>query len=239
MWRFICGLLVGSMFLVGSSQAEQLVPERLLSSMESIGAYPTTYVVHQSGRTSTWVTPSQATKNMRQWVNELSLSHLEKSVDQDGIRYDASGIWEKGLAVSFYLIIDHPEASASQPYVAIQVTGHGRPSGDWQRAAERIQTFLYKQGIPSHLHYSLQGNIAETTTNMLKTTQKLMHIFDAKEVEGMETNQTVSISAYSPMFSDTIQTRGGAMNLQVATHRDERTGKLIVTIGSPIITVEY
>jgi hypothetical protein len=41
------------------------------------------------------------------------------------------------------------------------------------------------------------------------------------------------------MFSEGIQTRGGKMNLQVATHRNGKDGKLVVTIGSPIITIEY
>jgi hypothetical protein len=239
MVRWICALLIGSLFLVGSSQADQLVPKRLLHAMENIGVHPTSYVVHHSGRTSERLTPSQVAENVRQWVNELSLSHLEKSVDADGIRYDASGKWGKGLAVSFYLIIDHPDAGTSQPYMALQVTSRGQQKNDWWGAADRIQGFLNKRGIPAHLHYSIQGNINEHSANISGTAQRVMRHLKAKEIEGMATNQTVSISAYSPVLSDTIQTRGGAMNLQVATHRDERTGKLIVTIGSPIITIEY
>lgn len=237
MIRWVCAILVGSLFLVGSSEANQLVPQRLLTAVESIGVKPTTYVVHHSGRTSLSMTPSQASQNVRKWVNELSLSHLTKSVDQDGIRYDASGKWNKGLAVSFYLIIDHPDAAKSRPYVVIQATGHGLPTEDWQQAAQRIESFLDKEAIVSHLHYSIQGSLTEAP--MQQTTQKLMRLFDAIEIEGMKTSQTESISAYSPILSDTIQTRGGAMNLQIASHRDMETGQLIVTIGSPIITIEY
>ncbi|MXQ52868.1 YwmB family TATA-box binding protein [Shimazuella alba] len=237
MLRWIGILLLSSIFLMGSSQVESVVPQRLLTVVNDMEINPTTYVVHHSGRTRNLFTPSQAEQKMRQWVNELSLAKMEKKMDQDGIRYDASGKWGN-LEVSFYMIIDQPNAKVSEPYVAIQVTGHGRPKGDWPKSAERIQKFLYQQEIPTHLHYSIQGNI-EHSTDTLKIAHNIVKQLHAKEIEGMETDQTVSISAYSPMFSESIQTRGGTMNLQVATHRDMRSGKLVVTIGSPIITVEY
>jgi hypothetical protein len=198
---------------------------------------PTSYVVHHSGRMGHLLPSSQAEQNMRKWVNELSLGKLEKRIDQDGIRYDASGKWGN-LKVSFYMIIDQPDARVSEPYIAIQVTGHGRPKDDWPKAAERIQKFLFEQKIPTHLHYSIQGDF-ERSTDTIKVAHHVVKLLNAKEIEGMETNQTVSISAYSSAFSESIQTGRGKMNLQIATHRVIKDGKLIVTIGSPIITVEY
>jgi hypothetical protein len=237
MLRWIGILLISSIFLMGSSQSGSVIPQRLLFTVDKMEISPTTYVVHHSGRIGRLVSPSQAEQNMRQWVNELSLGKIEKRIDQDGVRYDATGTWEN-LKVSFYMIIDEPYANMSKPYIAIQVTGHGRPNKDWPLAAERIQKFLFEQKIPTHLHYSIQGNI-DHSTDTLKVAHNLVKQFHAKEIEGMETGQTVSISAYSPMFSEGIQTRGGKMNLQVATHRNGKDGKLVVTIGSPIITIEY
>ncbi|MCH5585261.1 YwmB family TATA-box binding protein [Shimazuella sp. AN120528] len=237
MLRWIGILLISSIFLMGSSQPGSAVPQTLLGVAYKMEIEPTSYVVHHSGRTGHLVSASQAGKNMRQWVNELSLGKVEKRTDQDGIRYDASGKWGN-LEVSFYMIIDQPEAKVSKPYIAIQVTGHGKPKDDWPKAAERIQKFLFKQEIPTHLHYSIQGNL-DHSTDTIKTAHNIVKLLDAKEIEGMETDQTVSISAYSSLFSESIQTGGGKMNLQVATHRDVKDGKLIVTIGSPIITVEY
>lgn len=236
MLRWIGMLLISSIILMGSSQAGFAVPQKLLAVADKMEMEPTTYVVHHSGRTARLLSSSQAEQNMRQWVNELALGKLEKRTDQDGIRYDASGKWGN-LEVSFHMIIDQPEAKVSEPYIAIQVTGHGRPKDSWSKAAERIQKFLFKQGIPTHLHYSIQGNL-NRSADIVKAAHQILKHFHAKEIEGMETSKTVSISAYTSLFSENIQTGGGKMNLQVATHR-AADGKLIVTIGSPIITVEY
>lgn len=237
MLRWIGILLISSVILMGSSQAGTMVPQKLLSAAYKMEIEPTSYVVHHSGRTGHLLSSSQAEQNMRQWVNELSLDKIQKRTDQDGIRYDASGKWGN-LEVSFYMIMDQPEINASEPYIAMQVTGHGQPKDDWPKAAERIQKFLFKQRIPTHLHYSIQGNL-EHSTDTIKVAHNVVKQFHAKEIEGMETDQTVSISAYSSVFSESVQTKGGKMNLQVAAHRDVKDGKLIVTIGSPIITVEY
>jgi hypothetical protein len=230
-------LLMSSVVMMGSSQTGAMVPQKLLAAADKMEVEPTSYVVHHSGRTGHLFSASQAEQNMRQWVNELSLGKIQKRTDQDGIRYDASGKWGS-LEVSFYMIMDQPEGEVSNPYLAIQVTGHGRPKDNWSKAAERIQKFLFKQEIPTHLHYSIQGTL-ENSTDTIKVAHHVVKQFHAKEIEGMETDQTVSISAYSSALPEGIQTQGGKMNLQVAAHRAVKERKLIVTIGSPIITVEY
>lgn len=235
--RGIWVLLLSSLFLLGSSQTGNEVPLRLQEVVQATDIKPNLYVVHHSGRIGRLLSPSQVEQNMRQWVNGLSLDKQQTHRDQDGIRYEATGMWGN-LAVSLSMIIDEPMATRSDPYLAIQVTGKGKPTAVWSQAAEKIHKFLHGQGIPTHFHYSIQGTM-DRATDTSAIAHHIIKQLHAKEIEGIQTDQTVSLSAYSPLFSEQIQTMGGAMNLQVATHRNQADGKLVVTIGSPIITVEY
>jgi hypothetical protein len=235
--RGVLVLLVSSLFLLGSSQIGHDVPLRLQEVAQTMKIKPTLYVVHHSGRVGRMLSPSQVEQNMRQWMNELSLDKQQTHRDQDGIRYEATGMWGN-LDVSLSMIIDEPKATQSDPYLAIQVTGKGMPTVAWSQAADNIHKFLHEQRIPTHFHYSIQGTL-DRVTDTSAIAHHIIKQLHAKEIEGIQTDQTVSLSAYSPLFSEQIQTMGGAMNLQVATHRNQTDGKLIVTIGSPIITVEY
>jgi hypothetical protein len=64
----------------------------------------------------------------------------------------------------------------------------------------------------------------------------LMEIFDAKEIEALKEDNFMSVSANSPMFSDSI---GRDMNLQIGIRSEGLGGKTTIVVGTPIITIEY
>jgi hypothetical protein len=64
----------------------------------------------------------------------------------------------------------------------------------------------------------------------------LMEIFDAKEIEALKEDNFMSVSANSPVFSDSIA-RG--MNLQIGIRSEGLGAKTTIVVGTPIITIEY
>ncbi len=82
--------------------------------------------------------------------------------------------------------------------------------------------------------------------------QKWVHALDAKAVEALSEETFASISAYNPAWASSIETNGEKMNVQVAVRETELNAKPLdfaegeglgawttVTIGTPIITIEY
>ncbi|MDV2886463.1 hypothetical protein BTR22_04035 [Alkalihalophilus pseudofirmus] len=62
----------------------------------------------------------------------------------------------------------------------------------------------------------------------------------ATEIESLNEETFVSVSAYNDVWTDAIVTNGHKMNLQVALRSGETMGSgTTVTIGTPIITTEY
>lgn len=70
----------------------------------------------------------------------------------------------------------------------------------------------------------------------------ISHVFakvQAKRVEGIATGDVTSISGYSPLGPDSIQTSGRKMNLQVGLHYNDVDHRMNVVVGTPIITITY
>ena len=60
-----------------------------------------------------------------------------------------------------------------------------------------------------------------------------------ESVEEVQLENVISRSGYSPFIDRSIMTGNRPMNLQVATHVDRKEGRTVVTVGTPIITIEY
>ena len=68
---------------------------------------------------------------------------------------------------------------------------------------------------------------------------EIFRLLKAEEVEAMRTDHTVSISALSPLLPAGIKTRGGMMNMQAAVRMNQDAHRMVITLGTPIITIEY
>ncbi|RSD27113.1 YwmB family TATA-box binding protein [Mesobacillus subterraneus] len=68
---------------------------------------------------------------------------------------------------------------------------------------------------------------------------KLLKAFNAKEVEGMEEESFLSVSAVSPLFDKSLS-KEHDMNMQLGLRKTDRLGaKTTLVVGTPIITIEY
>ncbi|WP_251554672.1 YwmB family TATA-box binding protein [Neobacillus muris] len=63
--------------------------------------------------------------------------------------------------------------------------------------------------------------------------------FKATEIEALKEETFMSVSAASPMFSDSIGTKKSNMNLQIGLRSEGLGGETTVVVGTPIITIEY
>jgi hypothetical protein len=67
----------------------------------------------------------------------------------------------------------------------------------------------------------------------------LLAVLNAKEIEALKEENFMSVSAFSPMFSDSIENNKDNMNLQIGIRSEGLGGKTTIVVGTPIITIEY
>ncbi|WP_462410267.1 YwmB family TATA-box binding protein [Neobacillus sp. Marseille-QA0830] len=132
-----------------------------------------------------------------------------------------------------------------QPLTAYTVY---RVSGkQWNKASEAFfksaefesrQNDIFRE-IPT-VFSCVKGLYSDTIDRALaKTAGKLLNGFKATEIESLKEERFMSVSAASPLFSDSIITGKNNMNLQIGLRSEGLGGETTVVVGTPIITIEY
>lgn len=104
-----------------------------------------------------------------------------------------------------------------------------------------LQENLKKNQISPKINSCIQGNINGRLNNdqQFVLLENILTNLDANEVEKFDSSLVKSISAYSSKIGYYIWTGKEKMNIQVATHVDHLNEKTVLTMGTPIITIEY
>jgi len=83
----------------------------------------------------------------------------------------------------------------------------------------------------------MKGSFSDNmNTDLPKTIKDLLTVFNAKEIEALEEDNFMSVSAYSQKLSDSIENN---MNLQIGIRSERLGARTTVVVGTPIITIEY
>jgi hypothetical protein len=124
-------------------------------------------------------------------------------------------------------------------YIVYRVSGN-----EWNK---EMESFFTKDQVKNRLSDIFRGNptvfsgmkgsISDKMDKAVPTiASDLMEIFDAKEIEALKEENFMSVSANSPMFSDSI---ARDMNLQIGIRSEGLGRKTTIVVGTPIITIEY
>ncbi|MDR6225533.1 YwmB family TATA-box binding protein [Desmospora profundinema] len=231
--------------LLTASYTQPDPEESLLETWQAAEIQTERFMLHHGGRLDRSIPKEEIPRLAESLAQAWDLELSEPTVFADGTRWTAKNNWERNIQVQCIVINDRPQQSFSQPYISIQVTGGGHP--DRQQlsdARNRIIHTLQQHQIQPRTHFSLQGRISSPTSTMDMSDRKrvigsVLQRLGAHEVESMDTERTTSVSAYTPLFSGGLTTNGETMNVQVAAKKDDRGNGLILTVGTPIITIEY
>ncbi len=111
----------------------------------------------------------------------------------------------------------------------------------FQKDYQQLLEILQKNQMSPIINSCIQGNINDKLSNIQQVVliEKIIHILGGEKVETLNTALVKSISAYSPKIQHSIWTGHKKMNVQVATHVNKLTQTTILTMGTPIITIEY
>lgn len=128
-------------------------------------------------------------------------------------------------------------------YAVLRLDASGNAEHDrllqWQ---EQMSTQLKEVGIQGKWNVMIQGNAAEDISlqnNPKEFLAELVHAYKGNVVESYEDTTTYSTSLASPEFEASIRSGNQKVNVQIALHLDTTSGLWRLTVGTPIITMEY
>jgi hypothetical protein len=181
-------------------------------------------------------------KEVQEYVKELQ----QKFPDWDWSTSKTSDKWEvtavspasKHHTEMLQIMATHTKQPVNA-YIVYRVSGN-----EWNK---EMESFFTKDQVKNRLSDIFRGNptvfsgmkgsISDKMDKAVPTiTSELMEIFDAKEIEALKEDNFMSVSANSPMFSDSI---ARDMNLQIGIRSEGLGAKTTIVVGTPIITIEY
>lgn len=242
-WFGIPALLLLSVLLIAfSSTFTEDDQMELVRAFERMDVEATRYMVHHGGRIDRRLTGEEVRQLADGLADELSLGDAQIERRSDGTRLEAAGTWSRNIQVELTVINDRPQPQRVQPYLAIRVSGSELHRSQLLQVRNRLHRALHQYRIQPRTHFSIQGTVSMERADRHgreALIRRVMKALGAREVESMRTDRTTSVSAYTPLFTGGLKTGGGIMNVQIAAKAGQEDRQMILTLGTPIITIEY
>ncbi|SHE96549.1 TATA-box binding [Seinonella peptonophila] len=231
-------LFLFSLCLMGTANGPGL-EQAMKTVFQQLRITPSFYVVHHGGRTESLWRRSEIDQLARYLAHELHLAEPMRSSHAQNIEFSSSGFWRPLGMIDLKVSNLEPGRTWTRPYLSIRITGKGeRWEESFFTSRKVIERILTELKIQPQIDLSVQGTKKNVVNGQqyVAEAQRLLH---AREVEGIQTDSFLSQSGYTPFSTRSLKTRGGWMNVQIASRIAPDQKRLIFTIGSPIITIEY
>ncbi|MCS1352265.1 YwmB family TATA-box binding protein [Mechercharimyces sp. CAU 1602] len=237
LWGTI-SLLATSLFLIGSTAAPSEV-EALIHVFEDMNVTPEKVVIHHGSKLAAPIEKQNAEQLAINICDSLDIPNPKLYANRHGSKWSSSAKREEQSELEFHLFILEEEGKWVRPYISLQSQGEMKTTAAIRSMRQEVESALRKAGIEPSIHLSMQGRGAISKLKTDKVVEQMLSQLDAVEIEAMRTEETTSISAYSPFFQEELLTDGRRMNVQAAARIDPNHQRMVYTIGTPIITIEY
>lgn len=197
------------------------------------------------GTWNTLLTPEEATGAL---ASRLGFSEISESRVLDHDVYHASGN-EQGVLSKLTVA----PVKDGQYYVVLRMEGQGRESLQEIGAMQtRYGDALADEGVEIHWNGALQGenslsenhsDLSIMTYSLQQTVEKMeiaaAHELNLHSVEDYTDEETISRTYKVEEMPISVLSGGYQVSLQFAAHYNTSTGNTEISIGSPLLTVEY
>ncbi|MBS4008659.1 MAG: YwmB family TATA-box binding protein [Clostridium sp.] len=106
-----------------------------------------------------------------------------------------------------------------------------------KRFNQQILPFAPQGQISVHLTGQLAGK--RTAEEMGRIARRALRAIGAKELEGIEGEELISLTAHTPLIKNEILVDGQPFNINLALHYDDLKKKTLLSAGFPVIHGSY
>ncbi|KOR82642.1 YwmB family TATA-box binding protein [Paenibacillus solani] len=184
------------------------------------------------------LTEDQAKTAAQQLAHTIGLSGVTTSQLQGNEVFQAEG---KLSEVSVHL--NWAIAKGGHSYVRVMLVGEAaRNTREMTNLKEHIQEQMEEAGIANNWNASIQGYASTSTdvqATMAEVEESAGQKLSLRMVEKYEDVKTLSRSYEAPSLGTFVQSGNTPIHMQMAVHEDSVKKSSRITIGFPVITIEY
>lgn len=184
------------------------------------------------------LTNDQAKTAAQQLAHTIGLSGVTTSQLQGNEVFQAEGkLSEVSVQLNWAI------SKGGHSYVRVMLVGEAaRNTKEMTSLKERIQKQMEEAGIANTWNASIQG-YASTSTDVQATMtgveESAAQMLSLRMVEKYEDVRTLSRSYEAPSLGTFVQSGNTSIHMQIAVHEDSVKKSSRITIGFPVITIEY
>ncbi|KYH33609.1 YwmB family TATA-box binding protein [Neomoorella mulderi] len=152
------------------------------------------------------------------------------------------GELQPGVVLYFSLQSLAGAGEGGETYLLINLEGQPQQGeGEMLAWQERVREAFQPWQVEPHLIYSLTGVIPGklTPAEREQRARAVLAALAAEKVEGVEEEDLLSISAYSPRLPRSLEVAGRPVNANVALRYHATDGNTYLHLGSPLLGGEY
>lgn len=235
-------VMVGAIYWMPAQATEgKPVASQLLSVLEDSGATAKTIQVRARAAMGQLQSSEEVKELAKRWAEQLEIpfSQVELSRKNQMISYQTE-TRQDGVQLR-YEVSAVPKNGAFDTYLVLQLTGSRQSLLYIEQIQETFANALKKADFIPQISTCIRGmyNVKMGDDQQEGKILSIFQTLQATELERLQDVSVVSISGYTHKWEPFIALNGQKMNLQVATHRDSESAGTWITVGTPIITVEY
>ncbi|MFS1514432.1 YwmB family TATA-box binding protein [Chengkuizengella sp. SCS-71B] len=169
-------------------------------------------------------------------MDELQMPHGESLIELNHLVYTS---FENKNGTNFAVKLTGMNNDKST-YLTITLDSNHQSLDSLSKTKTKIEATLEKLNINVNWNSMIQGIYTKSEeVDFLKLWEQLNKQLQLNEIETYTGQRTISNSYYSPNLNSKILSGSNPMNIQVALHQNSLNDEWQLTIGSPIITMEY
>ncbi|MEC0257535.1 YwmB family TATA-box binding protein [Paenibacillus lautus] len=180
----------------------------------------------------------QAKTAAEQLARTMGLSGITTSPLQGNEVFQAEGVLS-GVSVH----LDWALTKAGHSYVRAMLVGEAAgQTREMIALQQQIQEMMKQAGIPNTWNASIQGYASETASvdgTMAQVEETVAQKFPLRSVEDYADDNTRSRSYEVPSLHASVISGDTPIHMQIAVHEDSMKKSSRITIGFPVITIEY
>ncbi|MBT2761946.1 YwmB family TATA-box binding protein [Paenibacillus sp. ISL-20] len=184
------------------------------------------------------VPKDQAKTAAEQLARTMGLSGITTSKLQGNEVFQAEGVLS-GVSVH----LDWALTKVGHSYIRSMLVGEAAgQTREMMVLQQQIQEMMNQAGIPNTWNASIQGYATETASvdaTMAQVEEAAAQTLPLRSVEGYADDTTRSRSYEAPSLGAFVMSGDTPIHMQIAVHEDSMKKSSRITIGFPVITIEY
>lgn len=237
---FLCLFFLGAVTpTLAKGRSQEKLPQ-LIHVLQHNGATITNWSLYARKQQTTLVSLTQVSKEASALKASYSHFHWSTKNEPMDIRYVGASIDNKDHIKESIILLAYPRKNAYQTYTIYVVSGSKWDEETWSKyvSAKVEQNVNELFGGSSPLFACASGNFSDKMNVVLsEKTNAILNELKATQFEADQEQTFTSVSAYTALWNQTIQSNGHQINVQLGIRK--LPNETTVTLGTPIITSEY